>query len=171
MPPNKPDTSFFVPYTVVLAVQLPVWLLGGLIWTGLMILMGSNPAGVLYGGLFWGLFMWVLMGNLFAIGLAWRRSTKFIVADRTAFRDALERVCGKLRLIVLNETNDRVILGPKRVLVRFSLQESRIAFANGKAILTANALLFGRIRKALKRELSQSTLVGDGNPEANHPNA
>lgn len=101
--------------------------------------------------------MWVLLGNICAIGMAWRRSAEFRVRDTAAFRTALERACSKRRLIVLAETVDEIVLGPKWVLVRFRLQEVRVEFAGGTAVLSAPALAFGSIRKALQRELAKAT--------------
>jgi hypothetical protein len=157
MPSKKPDMPFLVAYLLVLAFQLPVWLCAGLLWAGFMVaLAASHPVGALVGGLGWGFFMWVLVGNFLALGLAWRRSAELPAPDRAAFRTALERVCGKLRLIVLAESADEVVLGPKRVLVRFRLQEVRVAFVGGAAVLSTPSLSFGRIRKALGRELTQA---------------
>jgi hypothetical protein len=123
----------------------------------MVILAGSPPVGALLGGLGWGFFMWVLVGNLLALGLAWRRSAELPAPDRAAFRMALERASSKLRLIVLAESADEVVLGPKRVLIRFQLQEVWVEYVDGIAVLIASALAFGRIRKVLARELSRAT--------------
>jgi hypothetical protein len=157
MSSDRPDMPVLVAYFLVLAFQLPVWLCAGLLWGASMVaLVGWPIVGALVVGFEWGFFMWVLVGNLLALGLAWRRSTEFPAPDRTAFRIALERVCGQLRLIVLAESADDVVLGPKRVLLRFQLQEVRVEFAEGTAVLSAPALSFGRMKKALERALSQT---------------
>jgi hypothetical protein len=156
---KKADMPSHVAYFLVLALQVPLWLFGGLLWSALMIaLEGSRPLNALLGGLVWGFFMWIVAGNILAIGFAWRRKAKFPVADRDEFHSVLERACQKSRFKVLAETADEVILGPKWVLFRFQLQESRLEFTNRMAVLTSPALFFGRIRKALKRALHQTSL-------------
>ncbi len=156
---NKADMPFHTAYFLVLAFQLPLWLFGGLLWALFMIaLAGSHPLSALLGGLAWGCGMWIFAGNIFAIGLAWRREAKFPALDRHEFRSALERACKKLRFKVLTETVDEVVLGPKRALFRFRLQESRLEFDDRMAVLKSPALSFGRIRKALNRALHQATL-------------
>jgi hypothetical protein len=155
MEPHKPELPFAVTYLLVLAFQLPVWLCGGLVWAVFMVLLGGlHPVGAFVGGLGWAAAMWVIVGNLLALGLAWRRSAELPAPDRAAFRAALARVCGKLRLVVLAESPDEVVLGPKRVLIRFRLQEVRVEFTDGAAVLTAPALSFGTIRRRLARELA-----------------
>jgi len=101
--------------------------------------------------------MWVSLGNILAIGSAWRRSAQFRVPDTAAFRTALERVFSKRRLVVLAETVDEMVLGPKWALVRFRLHEVRMKFAGGTVVLSAPALAFGPIRKALQQELAKAT--------------
>ena len=164
MPSDKPDMPFLLAYLLVLSFQLPVWLFGGLLWAVVMaVLTGWRPVGALLGGLGWGFFMWLLVGNILAVGLAWRRSAELPAPDRAAFRAALKRVCNKLRLVVLTEARNEVVLGPKRVLIRFQLQEARVEFADGTALLSSSALAFGRIRKVLGRELTQATAKGSHN--------
>jgi hypothetical protein len=140
---NKTDIPFHIAYFLVLAFQVPVYLLGGLAWALLMITLdGKQPLGALLGGLVWGFSMWILLGNMFAIGLAWRREAKFPMPNRDEFRSALESACRKLRLKVLTETADEVVLGPKWALFRFRFQESRLEFTNRIAVLTSPALFF-----------------------------
>jgi hypothetical protein len=149
---------FLPAYLLVLAIQIPLWLGGGLLWAVLMIIgTGWHPVGALLAGLGWGFFMWLLVGNLFAVGLAWRRSAEIPVPDRFAFRAALGRACSKLRFIVLTESADAVLLGPKRALVRLQINEVWVEFVDGTAVLSAPAMVFGRIRKVLGRELGRST--------------
>src|SRR5262245_5947417 len=98
-------------YLLILATQLPVWLCGGLLWAwGMVAAAGWQPAQAAVRGFGWGLFMWVLVGNYFALGAVRRRSAELPAPDRGAFRTALERACGKLRLIVLAESADEVVL-------------------------------------------------------------
>src|SRR6185312_17226283 len=102
MPSHKTEMSFLIAYFLVLTFQIPLWLCGGLLWTGFMVLLaGSHPLGALIGGLGWSFFMWLLVGNLLAVGMAWRRSAEIPASDRAVFRMALEQACSKLRLIVL----------------------------------------------------------------------
>jgi hypothetical protein len=110
--------------------------------------------------------MWAVAGNLLAAGLAWRRSAEFPAPDRAAFRAALERACGKLRLVVLAESADEVVLGPRRALVRLPQQQVRVAFAGGAAVLTAPALSFGAVRKQLGRELAGGQQASRGEKHA-----
>lgn len=157
MPSRKADMPFLAAHLLILALQLPIWLCAGLFWGGFMVFFaGWHPIGAAIGGFAWAFVMWLLVGNFLALGLAWRRSAELPAPDRTAFRTALERACSKLRLIVLSESADEVVLGPKRALVRFQLQEVRVGFVDGIAVLSAPALAFGRIRKVLGRELKQA---------------
>lgn len=153
---NRSDIPFPVAYLLVLAFQVPVWLCAGLLWGGLMIVLaGFHPVNALVSGLGWGFLMWVTIGNLLAVGLAWRRSAALPARDWEVVQAALERVCSKLRLIVLAESPDEVVLGPKRALIRFPLQEVRIRFEEGGVTLTAPALSFGTVKKALGRALAE----------------
>jgi len=133
----------------------------GLLWSAFMVLLVSfHPVNALVGGLWWGFLMWVIMGNFFAVGLVWQRSATLPMADREAFRAALERVCGKLKLVVLTESPDEVVLGPRRALVRFRLLEVRVKFEGGEAMLTAPALSFGAVKKVLGRALAEGDAGG-----------
>lgn len=156
---DREPTPFLVNYLLVLACQIPVWGCGGLLWGVFMVLLaGMHPVSGLIGGLVWGFAMWLILGNLFAVGLAWRRSAELPTADRGAIEAAIEPVCAKLRLAVRYEDEDEeeIVLGPKRALVQFRLQETQIVFADGTATLTGPALTFGSIRKALTRALDDA---------------
>ena len=146
-----------VAYILILLVMLPIWVGAGLAWSGfMMVFAGWGSAAAVAGGLRWGLTMWIVMGNFFAIGFSWRRSGEIPAPDRAAFRAALDRVCDKLRMKVRSETADGVALGPRRALVQFRLFEVRMEFSGDKAILSAPALSFGAIRKELERALEAS---------------
>jgi hypothetical protein len=164
MRPNTPDLPFPLAYLLALAFQIPVWLCAGLLFAALVtVLDGSPPLHAFAGGLVWGFFMWAIVGNLFAVGLAWRRSAEFPAPDRTAFRLALGRACRKLRLVVLAESADEIVLGSKCGLARLRLWDVRVELAGGAAVLTAPAISFGAIRKALGRALAEAPA---GAPEA-----
>lgn len=151
------NVPFPIAYLLAMACQLPVWLCAGLLWAALMIVTaGAHPFNALVGGINWGFFMWVMVGNLMAIGLAWRRSTEFPVSDQTVLRTALQRICRKRPFIVLAESVDEMILGPKWALIRFRLQEVRMEFLGSTAVLSAPILSFGAIRKALEKELAEA---------------
>ena len=62
------------------------------------------------------------------------------LGDEGLFRAALDRTLRKLRLVVLSETPNAVVLGPKWTLVRLRLQQVRIAFADGEVTVNAPAL-------------------------------
>jgi hypothetical protein len=142
-------------YLLTLALMFPVWIVAGLFWGAFMVVSaGWTTAAAVAGGLRWGLTMWVLVGNLVAIGMAWRRSGELPAADRVAFRAAVARACDKLRLTILAESADAIILGPRRALIRLRSQEVRVAFEGERAILTAPALSFGVIRKEILRALA-----------------
>ena len=153
--PDHPEIPPPLAYLLMLAILFPVWMVGGLIWGAFMVVTsGWTTAAAVAGGLRWGLTMWVLVGNLVAISVVWRRSGELPVPDRAAFRAAVERACDKLRLIILSESADLMILGPKRVLIRLRTQEVRLAFTGDTAVLTAPALSFGTIRKEILRALA-----------------
>jgi hypothetical protein len=155
--PGQPDLPFATAYVALLAIQVPVWLCAGLAWGAFMMaLEGLHPFSALVAGVQFGACMWVLLGNLLAVGLAWRRSGELPAADREAFRSALERAARKLRLIVLAESEDEVVLGPKWALVRFRLQEVRVEFRGHTAVLSAPAPSLGVVRKALRRALEEA---------------
>jgi hypothetical protein len=155
MASNRSDLPFPAVFLLVLLVQLPLWLIGGLLWALLMALLArTHPVNALIGGLTWGICMWAVMGTLMAAGLAWRRSTTFPVRDRASFRAAVDEACRRSLLIVVAEAPDRIILGPKWTLVRFRLQESVLAFEGDRATLTASALAFSSIRKRLQKALT-----------------
>jgi hypothetical protein len=157
MSSNKKDLPFIAAYFLLLAIQLPIWLCAGMLWATLMVVFsGSTPDGAFIGGLGWGFCMWLVMGNLCAIGFAWRRTTELPVTNRLTFRTALEQVCNKLRLKVLRESADKVVLGTKRALVRFKQVEVRLEFLDDTVELSAPALSFGRVRNALEKALSEA---------------
>ncbi|MBX7104723.1 MAG: hypothetical protein K1X57_11625 [Gemmataceae bacterium] len=155
------DMPFPVVYLAVLAAQVPLWLGGGLMWAGLMVVSaGLHPLDALVAGLWWAFTIWLLCGNVLAAGLAWRRTAEFDAPDRSAFRAALGRACNRLRLKVLAELPDAIVLGPRRALIRFRLQEVRIAFAGDMATVTGPALWLGTVRRGLTRALAESTDAG-----------
>ena len=89
------------------------------------------------------------MGLTFAYGPAMEKQAAIAL-----IRAAVERACDKLRLIILSESADLMILGPKRVLIRLRTQEVRLAIKGDTAVLTAPALSFGTIRKEILRALA-----------------
>jgi hypothetical protein len=128
----------------------------GVVWRVLMFLsIRPHPLNAIVGAFGWGLSMWLVCGNRFAVGLAWRRFAVLPVSDRVAFRVTLDRACNKLRLIVLSDSEDRIVLGPKGALVRFAMQETRVEFAEGTAVVSAPAFSLGAIKKALTREATE----------------
>jgi hypothetical protein len=159
MASKRSETPVLVIYFFILFFQLPVWLMAGIIWSlGMMWLAGFHPINAIIGGVEWGAFMWLFAGNLIAIGFAWRRTATFRVRDRAAFRAALEPLCRKSRLVVLSDSPDEVILGPKCVVIRFRLQEVRLAFADNTVTLTSSALTFSTIRKQLNKTFVASNI-------------
>jgi hypothetical protein len=154
MSSKNPDPPFFIAYCIVLAIQLPVWLCAGQLWG---FFCYDNPISAFMNGLWWGSSMWVIMGNFTAIGIAWRRSAELPATDRDVFLRALKDACDKIRLIVLAASDDEIIMGSKRALIRFRLMEIRAEFANGIVLLSAPALSFGRVRKVLTRALSENS--------------
>src|SRR5262249_37080277 len=100
---HRAKTSFFIPYLVMLVVQIPVWLVAGLcLCLGMIVVAGFRSLVALIGGIQWGTAMWIFAGNLLAIGFAWRRSATFPIEDRTAFREAVEQACRRSRHIFLS---------------------------------------------------------------------
>lgn len=157
MTDDRPDQPFLPTYLIALALQFPLWMTGGAVWAVFMVVLaGSSPAGAVVGGLFWGLSMWLLMGNLVAVGLAWRRTAELDAPDWTAARAAALRAADKCRLAMLAESPGRLVLGPRRALVRFRTQEIRVTDADGAAVLSAPALSFGTIRKAIQKSLDEA---------------
>lgn len=154
---DKSEMSFPVAYLIVLATQIPLWLCIGLFWALFMMLAaGSRPGNALIGGLCFALAMWLVCGNLFALLLAWRRSAEFSAPDRTAFRAALDRACTQVKLKVLAETPDELVLGPRWVLFRFRLQEARVVFDGSKATITGPAMSLGALRRSLTLALAET---------------
>jgi hypothetical protein len=161
MPSSKRDLPFLLGYLLALAFQGPVWLCGGLLWGAFMAAAaGWHPVNALVGGVGWGLAMWVVVGNLLAVGLAWRRSAELPAPDRAAFRAALEAARRKLRLAVVAESADEVVLGSRWALLRLPLYEVRVEFSAGAATLTAPAMSFGAVRKQLRRALAEAGAGG-----------
>jgi hypothetical protein len=158
MPTKKHDLPFATAYLVVLTIQLPVWMCAGQFWAFLTaFLSNGDPVAAIPAGLAWGICMWVVMGNLFAIGLGWRRTTVLPIPDRETFLVALKSVCDKLRLVILAAGEDELVLGPKRALIRFRMVEVRFEMSEEDVVLSAPAISFGSIRKALRRELMKAT--------------
>src|SRR5687768_9132658 len=94
---NRTDPPFLLKYLLMLALQFPVWMSAGVLWAVLMAwAFGHNPAGAFVGGVGWGFFMWLLCGNLIAVGAAWRREAEFPAPDRAAFLAALSKAAGKV---------------------------------------------------------------------------
>jgi hypothetical protein len=154
---------FAAAFLSTLAAQFPVWLLGGVLWAVFMMAVVGAPAvGALMGGIAWGVCMWATVGSLLAAGLAWRRSATFPVGDRPSFRTAIDEACRKSRLVVLAESCDELVLGPKRTLVRFRLQEAVVAFDGDTATLTASAISLPSIRKQLRKALAAAGTAPDG---------
>lgn len=158
MKPTSTETPFLHQYLILSAIQFPVWMFGGMFWTGMMtVVFGHHPVGAFIGGLAWGFLMWLTCGNLFAASFAWRRVAEFPAPDRAEFLVALRKAADKSRHLILAESADEVVLGPKRALVRFRSQESRVTFTDGKAVVIGPALTMGVLRKQLTRALAQAT--------------
>src|SRR5437763_7545581 len=88
---SNSDLPFIVGYVLLMAIQLPVWMFAGVLWGGFMfVAVHGDLINAIVGAFGWGLIMWLVAGNLLAVGLAWRRSTVLPVADRAAFRTALD---------------------------------------------------------------------------------
>ena len=51
---------------------------------------------------------------------------------------------------------DEIVLGPKWMLMRLRLQETRVEFTRGAAVLTGPALSFRAIRNELECALAQA---------------
>ncbi len=150
---KRSEVSFLV-LLVVLLVQLPLWLLLGLAWSlSMVVLAGTHPVNALIGGIGWGATMWVVMGGFMAGGLAWRRSATFPVRDHASFRAAVDETCRRLRLVVLAESPDQIILGRKRAPA-WLRQEVVLAFDENTATLTASAFSLAAIRKQLHKALA-----------------
>jgi hypothetical protein len=77
--------------------------------------LDMRPALALACGLTWGFLMWAFVGGLLATSFAWRPSATILVASRQKFAPAIDRACERFRLRVMDDTPDRVVLGPKRV--------------------------------------------------------
>lgn len=154
MPSSQSRLPVPVIYLLVLVLQGPLWMGGGVVWAVFMMsFSGATPISAIIGGIGWGLSMWILMGNMFALGLAWRRSVTYPAPNRDSFKASVERAASKTKLIVLADSPDEMTLGPKRALIRFSLQETRIQFEDGAAIVTGPALNFWAVKRALDKEL------------------
>jgi hypothetical protein len=161
MTASKDEMPFPAAYLLALILQVPLWLLAGLGWGAFMVVItGWDTAHAIAGGVRWGMTMWILVGNLVAIGIAWRRSAEFPAPDRIAFREALRRVSDKLGMITLAESADMVVLAPKRVPIRFRQQEARVTFSGDTAVVSAPALTFSAIRRELQRAMAQVHAVG-----------
>ncbi|HEY2787769.1 MAG TPA: hypothetical protein VGJ05_22620 [Fimbriiglobus sp.] len=152
------DTRFFViNYLKILAYQLPVWILGGALFVVLMIAFEKvHPIVAILRAVWWGLAMWWLMGNFMALGLIWRRTATFPSTNKEAFRTAIDQACRKSRLRVMSESPDRVILCPKRALVKYELLEIWVEFEDNIATLNGPVLTFGAFKRALGRALAES---------------
>lgn len=160
MRPGVADQPLAVTYLILLALQVPGWVLGGLAWAvSMTVLAGWHPATAVIGGLGWAFFMWLFLGNLLTIGFVWRRSAELPVRDRAAFRAMVGRACGRLRLKVLAESLDEMILGPRRALVRFREQEVWAQFAGGVATVTGPALSLGAVRRGFVRASAESAEI------------
>jgi hypothetical protein len=161
MTPRSSETPFLAGYLILFAVQFPVWMVAGMCWAlGMTLVFAHHPIGSFVGGLAWGFFMWLVCGNIFAIGLAWRKSTEFPAPNREEFLATLGKVGEKIRLKILSESANEVVLGPKKVLVRFRLQETRVAFKDGRAVLTGPALSMWGLKRRLKHALAQPPVRG-----------
>jgi len=148
----KSASRIIVLYLLILAVQIPVFFFAGMFWgMSMMAFAGWRPMQAAVGGTKWAIFMCLVCGNFTAfilvLFLVWRRSVEFPNVSRSVFRVALETACRKLRMIVLAESADEVILGPKWAIVRFPQQETRITFVDEIAIVNAPAISFGAIKK------------------------
>lgn len=153
---TRSDDFSFLAYLLILSFQFPVWMLAGAFWAFFMVTFsGFRPINAFVGGLYWGLAMWVVMGNFLAIGCAWRRSVTFPAADRETMTEAIKEASEKVKLKILSESDSLFVLGPKWALVRFRLQEVHVEFEEDESTISAPALSLGRFRKALKRALAE----------------
>ena len=145
--------EFIIPYLIMMLVQLPIWLGAGLFWGfWMMVLAGWELRHALAIGVFgWGVSMYVIAGNVFAVMFAWRRSATIKVVDLASFRSALDRVCRKQRYRVRAETPNDIVLMPKWALIRFRLQEIVVKFVGDSVTVTGPALTISPFVKQLKK--------------------
>jgi hypothetical protein len=154
MGPLDPDLPFFVTYLLAIAIQLPIWIVAGIFWGSfMMIAVEWHAVRAVVAGIAWGFAMWLFLGNILAIGMAWRPSAKFLISNHAALRAAVMQTCDKLKLEVSDESADRIVLRPKRALVRLRISEVRIAFCDSHAILTSQALAFWTVKRVLSKAL------------------
>ena len=151
---------FIVAYLMIMAIQLAVWFVVGMGWAAATIVFaGFDPVSAFSGGLEWAAVMWLTIGNLAVIVFMWKQSASFPAHDRALFREALEKVRLKQRMIVLFESPDEIILGPKHPLIRVQFIEIRAAFINDMAMLTTTAFSFSAIKKQLNKALKSSRVA------------
>ncbi len=99
--------------------------------------------------------MWIVAGNLMAAGLVLRRSVTLPVPDYVAFRQALDQAASKLKLVVLAETTEVITLGPRRVLFRLPVQETRVELGDGQATVSGPLLSFWAVKRAANRAVAE----------------
>jgi hypothetical protein len=172
MPPDRSDLPFRAAYLWTMADFLPVSLCGGLFFALATVPFSPVPGRAFVGGLAWGLFMWLSVGSIAAVGFAWRRSAVLPVGNRQVFPSAVERVCEKFRLVALSGSSDQVVLVPRRVrLVLFMSRRERVRcqkvcidLLGGTARLTAPALTFWDLKREFRRALSEGAAGGFRSP-------
>jgi hypothetical protein len=156
MASERSDLSFVLTFLIAFALQMPPWLLAGVVWGVTMTGMVGLPIlEACLGGLAWGVTVGAPVSTFFALGLAWRPSAVIPVPDRGRLPQALDRVCEKLGFKVLTESAEEAVLGPKWTLMRFGFQEVRLSFSGSEVTLSAPAFSFWSVKKELLRALSE----------------
>ncbi len=164
------EIPFPVAFFLVWACQLPLWLIGGLVWgLAMAFLFGWHLIGALINGFAWGVEMQIIVAPLLATGMAWRRSATITVRDPATFRQAIDKLCRELRLIVIAESPDEFVLAPKWVLIRFRLQEAVVSLGDGVAKVTASAFFVSRLRKQLEKTLAAASVKRPPSPAGTSP--
>ena len=157
MQTKKPDPPFlvlFVPYFLFLGIAC---LAGGALWGWLMMILAGWPkATAVFGGIGWGISMWVTVGTYTAYGMASRRTAEFPATDRAEFRQVVRRACRRLWLVVQSESDDELILVSKIALFHPRVFAIRVTFEGEVATLSAPNAWFKRVQKELRRILPDS---------------
>jgi hypothetical protein len=133
-----------------LAVATPVWGLGGLIWGLLMlVIVGGDPLGWLFAGIFWGMSCWFFFSIWLVIGTR-EQVVRLPMIDVPTLHERLAKILKRNWYRVEQQSPTRIVCKPKFGLPRLLDYNNLLVQVGHDAIeLIGPAVLVKKVRKKL----------------------
>jgi hypothetical protein len=138
------DSAFLI------ALQIPIWLIGGLLWGVLMAYLMNGPLVTwLIGGVLWGVWMCLCFALFFLIGL--REIVVRLPAEQTDPSQRLLEAFASVRYTIVERAPTAFVCAPRHWIGRrFQCNRLQVRFGEGIVELTGPAFVVNKVRKRLR---------------------